>query len=510
MTSTFNDKAAFIRQIAQNQDVDAARLVYADWLEERGESDKAEFIRVQCELGRLTSDVPLLFEDRLYTHGRYVPGSTIIANLMLSGMSLAALSHVANLSIEQAYPDGPVNGRWVSPVNVVLLADIAVKPNPVRVRIMEIDQIQTAGAATATVLVLTDPISEVNANIIALRKRESELYPPMTYRLDRKECTIDERWILTTRTEDQAQRLIHDTLAMAGFDDRQVRFCKDKANHVRHYWQETHVGVCVWDRGFIKSIRLSSSECIKYLDQILAEEPVRTVNVTGAFTLQAHYGYESLSMVGMDGYVYKTSAVCEALGRNTDEWPRDLVEGFCRLRWPSVSEWTMPGANAIRGEVRRDQELTLRDNLFGAPSPPRLRLHASTEEVRRLFARGGDPSELAIYGALLSDANIQQAIDAAYAQIAQFVEPRHLLNDATIELIHHHTIQLAYENLMTQRDPNYPRRRRHEQLIALHNAGLQLADRERNAHVIGRALANADEGELVRVRLFDTPEEAVV
>src|SRR4051794_6643142 len=32
---------------------DAPRLVYADWLEEHGQPERAEFIRVQCELAKL-------------------------------------------------------------------------------------------------------------------------------------------------------------------------------------------------------------------------------------------------------------------------------------------------------------------------------------------------------------------------------------------------------------------------------------------------------------------------
>ena len=34
-------------------DDDAPRLVYADYLEERGEAPRAEFIRIQCELASL-------------------------------------------------------------------------------------------------------------------------------------------------------------------------------------------------------------------------------------------------------------------------------------------------------------------------------------------------------------------------------------------------------------------------------------------------------------------------
>ena len=47
-----HDKAAFIAAIKAAPDDDAPRLVYADWLEEHGESERAEFIRVMIEMER--------------------------------------------------------------------------------------------------------------------------------------------------------------------------------------------------------------------------------------------------------------------------------------------------------------------------------------------------------------------------------------------------------------------------------------------------------------------------
>lgn len=46
------DDDAFLRAIIDNPDDDLPRLVYADWLDEHGDSERAEFIRVQCELER--------------------------------------------------------------------------------------------------------------------------------------------------------------------------------------------------------------------------------------------------------------------------------------------------------------------------------------------------------------------------------------------------------------------------------------------------------------------------
>lgn len=52
------DRAAFLQTILENPDDDTARLIFADWLEEQGESERATLIRVQCELARLPADNP--------------------------------------------------------------------------------------------------------------------------------------------------------------------------------------------------------------------------------------------------------------------------------------------------------------------------------------------------------------------------------------------------------------------------------------------------------------------
>jgi uncharacterized protein (TIGR02996 family) len=52
-----HDEAAFLRMIAAAPDDDAPRLVYADWLEERGDP-RGTFIRLQCALAALPDDDP--------------------------------------------------------------------------------------------------------------------------------------------------------------------------------------------------------------------------------------------------------------------------------------------------------------------------------------------------------------------------------------------------------------------------------------------------------------------
>jgi uncharacterized protein (TIGR02996 family) len=49
---------AFLEAIRDDPDEDLHRLVYADWLDDQGDCDRAEFIRVQCALATLAEDDP--------------------------------------------------------------------------------------------------------------------------------------------------------------------------------------------------------------------------------------------------------------------------------------------------------------------------------------------------------------------------------------------------------------------------------------------------------------------
>jgi uncharacterized protein (TIGR02996 family) len=52
------ERAAFMTAIVATPDDDTARLVFADWLDEHGESARAEFIRLGCQHARLDEDNP--------------------------------------------------------------------------------------------------------------------------------------------------------------------------------------------------------------------------------------------------------------------------------------------------------------------------------------------------------------------------------------------------------------------------------------------------------------------
>src|SRR5258707_14740600 len=51
--SVVNTADAFLQAIVATPDDVATRLIYADWLEENGDPERAEFIRVQCQLSEL-------------------------------------------------------------------------------------------------------------------------------------------------------------------------------------------------------------------------------------------------------------------------------------------------------------------------------------------------------------------------------------------------------------------------------------------------------------------------
>jgi uncharacterized protein (TIGR02996 family) len=52
------NSAALLQGILDNPHDDACRLVYADWLEEQGQAERAEFIRVSCDWASLPEDDP--------------------------------------------------------------------------------------------------------------------------------------------------------------------------------------------------------------------------------------------------------------------------------------------------------------------------------------------------------------------------------------------------------------------------------------------------------------------
>jgi uncharacterized protein (TIGR02996 family) len=60
----------FLQDICDNPDDDTPRLVFADWLEDEGDPDRAEFIRAQVRLGEIRNTIPPPDEGALLPHFR--------------------------------------------------------------------------------------------------------------------------------------------------------------------------------------------------------------------------------------------------------------------------------------------------------------------------------------------------------------------------------------------------------------------------------------------------------
>jgi uncharacterized protein (TIGR02996 family) len=71
------DEAPFLRAIRAEPDDDAPRLIYADWLDEHGQSEHAEFIRFQCALAEMRLDDPrrleLVERERQFVPENWLP-----------------------------------------------------------------------------------------------------------------------------------------------------------------------------------------------------------------------------------------------------------------------------------------------------------------------------------------------------------------------------------------------------------------------------------------------------
>src|SRR5262249_3843859 len=63
LSTAMRDQEALLQAIREAPEEDAPRLVYADWLEDHGDPDRAEFIRLQVERGHEPGE----------PHWRYLP-----------------------------------------------------------------------------------------------------------------------------------------------------------------------------------------------------------------------------------------------------------------------------------------------------------------------------------------------------------------------------------------------------------------------------------------------------
>lgn len=72
-----DDEAALLAAVLADRDDDLVRLVYADWLDENGRPERAEFIRVQCEWAQLPGPVLTAITGGRPTHADYPDGRCV-------------------------------------------------------------------------------------------------------------------------------------------------------------------------------------------------------------------------------------------------------------------------------------------------------------------------------------------------------------------------------------------------------------------------------------------------
>src|SRR5262249_51651057 len=77
---------AFLADVIENPEDDAPRLIYADWLDEHGQPERAEVIRVQVALAREAPDHPSRGEwlrreaELLSAHGKEWAGPAAVVD----------------------------------------------------------------------------------------------------------------------------------------------------------------------------------------------------------------------------------------------------------------------------------------------------------------------------------------------------------------------------------------------------------------------------------------------
>lgn len=69
--------AGFLQEIIEHPDNDAPRLIYADWLEEQGDSARAAFIRAQCQPARWASSLARFCQYRCDPSDPFLPAATL-------------------------------------------------------------------------------------------------------------------------------------------------------------------------------------------------------------------------------------------------------------------------------------------------------------------------------------------------------------------------------------------------------------------------------------------------
>jgi uncharacterized protein (TIGR02996 family) len=161
------DREAFLRMICDHPREYGPRLVFADWLEEQGDTARAEFIRLQCERAllpreeiekrqRLTARCDELYQPRRdnwrlelpalpgVTWGVYQRG--FVHNVRLEN-SAAFLLHAKAM-----FAAAPIEEVWFSTLGIDGARALATSPLLARVATLKIDNTQLGNEGIAAVI----------------------------------------------------------------------------------------------------------------------------------------------------------------------------------------------------------------------------------------------------------------------------------------------------------------------------------------------------------------------
>ena len=104
-----NEKAALLSAIRETPDDDTPRLVFADWLQENGEEERAEFVRIQCQLASSKRFRGRITLERRMVELREQEGSKLIVPYFpsLTSIQKGAINKITNvLMLRRGFLEG--------------------------------------------------------------------------------------------------------------------------------------------------------------------------------------------------------------------------------------------------------------------------------------------------------------------------------------------------------------------------------------------------------------------
>lgn len=168
--------AVFLAAIADRPDDDLPRLVYADWLDENGDPDRAEFIRVQIELAKLLEFDPRRVELKAREDELLTPHRSVWGLPEFRGQSQTfrrGFVERVNVTAEWLvdHPDvplkavGPLRGLRVFTASA-FLARLAEVPGLARFEELELTSMSFAGADDVRMFFTTAKLEKLHSLIL--------------------------------------------------------------------------------------------------------------------------------------------------------------------------------------------------------------------------------------------------------------------------------------------------------------------------------------------------------